>query len=314
MISAPTSVLRMLALTLAAVAVVGVPPALGTPVGRPTMPQPLARASAAARILPAFKAYIGGESVPKRRALMRLTRISVLRAHRSHGEIITVSCLECRGGGLGPMRRRGHEDFFLTRLLVSGKSRLVIYVRRSGWIGRFKEYTLQPRLRSHRLLKQGCLAGDVYTRISCAVSTRFEYAGPGTEFAPSCPTSPCLAVARVTGFQDAAGGLRNISSVQAGGHVVAWQIALGAPAPSQISFFDANEGGPAEAGLAVLAPQPSPSFTYKLTAQSPAAEAAALFRHRRAVRARTAADGAGGRRDRAHRAHLGASACAGIRE
>jgi len=86
---------------------------------------------------------------------------------------------------------------------------------------------------------------------------------------PSCPASPCLAVSRTTGFQVKVGSTHNPVSVPRTGTIVAWTITLGKPNTSQIKFFNANEGGVAEAGIAVLAPQPKPNLTYKLVAQSP---------------------------------------------
>ncbi len=53
------------------------------------------------------------------------------------------------------------------------------------------------------------------------------------------------------------------------GTVVAWTITLGKPTAAQIKFFNANEGGPSTAGLAILRPQKTPNLTYKLIAQSP---------------------------------------------
>jgi hypothetical protein len=86
---------------------------------------------------------------------------------------------------------------------------------------------------------------------------------------PSCPATPCLAVSRTTGFQVKVGSERNLLSAPRNGTIVAWTITLGKPTPSQIKFFNANEGGPSEAGIAILAPQPKPNLTYKLIAQSP---------------------------------------------
>jgi hypothetical protein len=53
------------------------------------------------------------------------------------------------------------------------------------------------------------------------------------------------------------------------GTIVAWTIMLGKPNATQIKFFNANEGGISEAGIAILRPQPKPNLTYKLVAQSP---------------------------------------------
>ncbi|MCW3069898.1 MAG: hypothetical protein JWL67_2523 [Solirubrobacterales bacterium] len=86
---------------------------------------------------------------------------------------------------------------------------------------------------------------------------------------PSCPATPCLAVSRTTGFQVKVGAVHNPLSAPRAGTVVAWTIALGKPNATQVKFFNANEGGPAEAGIAILRPQPKPNLTYKLVAQSP---------------------------------------------
>jgi hypothetical protein len=86
---------------------------------------------------------------------------------------------------------------------------------------------------------------------------------------PSCPASPCLAVSRTTGFQVKVGTSYHPLSAPRSGTIVAWTITLGAPNATQIKFFNANEGGPAEAGIAILRPVPKPNLTYDLVAQSP---------------------------------------------
>ena len=50
------------------------------------------------------------------------------------------------------------------------------------------------------------------------------------------------------------------------GTVVAWTITLGRPNATQVEFFNANEGGEAEAGLAILRAEKKPNLTYKLIA------------------------------------------------
>jgi hypothetical protein len=85
----------------------------------------------------------------------------------------------------------------------------------------------------------------------------------------SCPATPCLAVSRTTGFQVKVGKLHNPLGAIRSGTIVAWTIMLGKPNATQTKFFNANEGGPAEAGLAILRPQPKPNLTFKLIAQSP---------------------------------------------
>jgi hypothetical protein len=86
---------------------------------------------------------------------------------------------------------------------------------------------------------------------------------------PSCPGSPCLAVSRTTGFQVKVGSVHNPVSAPRTGTIVAWTITLGKPTATQIKFFNANEGGPSEAGIAILRPQAKPNLTYKLIASSP---------------------------------------------
>jgi hypothetical protein len=86
---------------------------------------------------------------------------------------------------------------------------------------------------------------------------------------PSCPTTPCLAVSRTTGFQVKVGAAHNFLAVPRSGTIVAWTITLGKPNATQIKFFDANEGGAPEAGIAILRAVPKPNLTYKLVAQSP---------------------------------------------
>jgi hypothetical protein len=86
---------------------------------------------------------------------------------------------------------------------------------------------------------------------------------------PSCPSPSCLAVSRTTGFQVKVETNINPESAPRAGTVVAWTITLGVPTATQIKFFNANEGGPASAGIAILRAQKSPKLGYKLISQSP---------------------------------------------
>jgi hypothetical protein len=88
-----------------------------------------------------------------------------------------------------------------------------------------------------------------------------------TQPPPSCPANPCLAVSRTTGFQVKVGTQRDVLVVPRDGTIVAWSITLGNPNKTQIAFFNANEGGPASAGIAVL--RGGPKLTFRLIAQSP---------------------------------------------
>jgi hypothetical protein len=86
---------------------------------------------------------------------------------------------------------------------------------------------------------------------------------------PSCPSSPCLAVSRTTGFQARVGAARSLLTVPRTGTIVAWTISLGKPTATQVKFFNTNEGGEAEAGIAILRPQKKPNLAYKLVSSSP---------------------------------------------
>jgi hypothetical protein len=88
------------------------------------------------------------------------------------------------------------------------------------------------------------------------------------ETVPSCPASPCLAVSRTTGFQLKVAKNTTLMTVPRSGSIVAWTIMLGKPNATQIKFFNANEGGAAEAGVAILRAQ-KPKLTWKLIASSP---------------------------------------------
>jgi hypothetical protein len=89
------------------------------------------------------------------------------------------------------------------------------------------------------------------------------------ETVPSCPASPCLAVSRTTGFQVKVATNTTLMNAPNAGSIVAWTIMLGKPNATQIKFFNANEGGAPEAGIAVLRAEKKPNLTYKLVASGP---------------------------------------------
>lgn len=223
--------------------------------------------AASARIVPTFKVSVIGLTVPGHRGEERVTRLRMTGLEG--GEQITWNCQGCRGAKLGPLRGGGGVRHFSPRhMLVTASSRLILFVTANERLGRFKIYTLRPRLRSHRLVQQGCLAVDEPIRVSCVGGVSNTVGPLGTILAPepSCPTS-CEAITRVTGFQVHAGAFNHISSIREPGYVTGWRLALGSPAPNQMAFFEGGYGGPAEAGLAILRPQPN--LTYELVAQSP---------------------------------------------
>jgi hypothetical protein len=93
--------------------------------------------------------------------------------------------------------------------------------------------------------------------------------------APSCPTRPCFAVSRTTGYQAKVGATRGLMKVPADGRIVAWTIRLSKPGKSQITFFNRRLGGEASAGLSVL--KPGKRLFGRVTAQSPIVQLQPFF-------------------------------------
>ena len=85
-----------------------------------------------------------------------------------------------------------------------------------------------------------------------AVAMVSDFGTTATALTPACPTKPCFAISRTTGFQAKIGDDRSIHVVPADGTIVAWTITLSKPGDKQIKFFDDNLGGPAQAQLTVL--------------------------------------------------------------
>ena len=132
------------------------------------------------------------------------------------------------------------------------------------------------------------------------------------ETVPSCPASPCLAVSRTTGFQLKVGTNTTLMTVPRSGSIVAWTIMLGKPNATQIKFFNANEGGAAEAGIAILRAQ-KPKLTYKLIASSPPVKLRSISARRPSSRSNDDRREKG-RHRRHDRPDLGARARAGLRQ
>ena len=88
--------------------------------------------------------------------------------------------------------------------------------------------------------------------------------------APSCPTSPCFAISRTTGYQAQVGTNRGLMKAPEAGRIVAWTIRLSRPGPRQVSFFNERLGGAPSAGLTVL--RPGKRLFGRVTAQTPIVE------------------------------------------
>ncbi len=84
---------------------------------------------------------------------------------------------------------------------------------------------------------------------------------------PSCPTKPCLAVSRTTGYQVKVGAEENLFVAPRAGKIVAWTISLGKPTKKQIAFFNDSLGGPSSAGITVM--RPGNKLYGRVTGQSP---------------------------------------------
>ncbi len=101
-------------------------------------------------------------------------------------------------------------------------------------------------------------------------------ATPGEELpAPSCPTRPCFAVSRTTGYQAKVGTNRGLMRAPAHGRIVAWTIRLSRPGRSQIAFFNRRLGGEASAGLSIL--KPGARLFGRVMAQSPIVDLQPFF-------------------------------------
>lgn len=84
---------------------------------------------------------------------------------------------------------------------------------------------------------------------------------------PSCPTGPCQAVSRTTGYQAKVGTTRGLDVIPRDGRIVAWTIALGKPGKKQTAFFDSKLGGPSRAHISIL--RPGKKLRFRVVAESP---------------------------------------------
>ena len=98
-----------------------------------------------------------------------------------------------------------------------------------------------------------------------------------TESCPGTATLACTVVSRTTAIQEQVLDTRTPFKIATAGRVVGWQITLSAPAPSQIKFFDAREGGSSQAALAII--RQVKGLDYKLEYQSPIVHLTPYFGH-----------------------------------
>ena len=97
-------------------------------------------------------------------------------------------------------------------------------------------------------------AGALLAALACAApaSARIiEVGATAAQATPTCPSSPCRAVTRTTGYQPKVGDSRAAYVVPRNGRIVAWTISLGSPDARQIEFFQ-DSYGEASAQLTIL--------------------------------------------------------------
>jgi hypothetical protein len=95
--------------------------------------------------------------------------------------------------------------------------------------------------------------GAVLAMLACAApaSARIVEIGGTPAATPSCPSTPCFALSRTTGYQAKVVNSRATYIVPANGRIVGWTIGLGAPNQKQVDFFNSNFGE-ASAQLTIL--------------------------------------------------------------
>jgi len=118
------------------------------------------------------------------------------------------------------------------------------------------------------------LAAAAALLVPATASARTTELGLGTDNSlgtPSCPSSPCLAVTRTTGYQLVLGSKRNVFVAPRTGRIVAFTLRLGKPTAKQTDFFDQQSGGKAQVRLSILRPVKSKvkgQILFKLNAQT----------------------------------------------
>jgi hypothetical protein len=122
-----------------------------------------------------------------------------------------------------------------------------------------------------RLVKTGIALAAVVVLAALAAAPAgariIEIGNASAPNAPSCPSNPCQAVSRTTGYQAKVGTNRGLMAVPADGKIVAWTIKLGLPGKRQIKYFNTNYGGASMAGISIL--KPGTRLFHRVTGQSP---------------------------------------------
>ena len=88
-----------------------------------------------------------------------------------------------------------------------------------------------------------------------AAAEPIEIGAVGPPSPASCPSRPCLAVSRTTGYQAKVGAQRGVMTIPQTGRIVAWKIGLGNPGAQQTTFFNQRLGGESEAQITIIDPR-----------------------------------------------------------
>jgi hypothetical protein len=122
-------------------------------------------------------------------------------------------------------------------------------------------------------------AGALLAALACAApaSARIiEIGATAAQATPTCPSSPCLAVSRTTGYQAKVVDDKAAYVAPRNGWIVAWTISLGSPDERQIEFFEENYGE-ASAQLAILRRGKRKRLFHRVIGQSPVQELQPYF-------------------------------------
>jgi hypothetical protein len=128
----------------------------------------------------------------------------------------------------------------------------------------------------HRII---VATGAVLAVLVCAApaSARIVEIGGTPAATPSCPSTPCYALSRTTGYQAKVLKSRATYIVPADGRIVAWTIGLGSPSTKQVDFFNSNFG---DASAGVTTRRRGKRLYHRVMGQSPVEKLAPYFGQR----------------------------------
>src|SRR5438046_234506 len=121
-----------------------------------------------------------------------------------------------------------------------------------------------------RLIALSCLLAGLALPSAASAAVTELGAGATPAAKSNCPSDPCEAIGRVTGYQGRAGNLRSPFLIRHAGKIVAFTVTLAKVTSTQRSFFDGLYGGPASVRLSILRPSKKRKtrLNHRLTRQS----------------------------------------------